>query len=489
VTIILPPFVAIAAVLLLIYTWTGMFYRPSSRELRRLNNLLRSRIYEHFGESLSGLTTLKAFGALSRFVADNRRKIDAENTAYWLSVACQRWFNLRLDLCGATLVLVAGLLVVALRGTIDPSSGGVVLSYVVTAQVVFGNMIRQSAEIENNMNSVERLLHYVFNIENEPMHEVENVDKELIAKRWPSAGRVRFQSLTYSHRPGLEPSLRDVTLTIEPGEKIGVVGRTGAGKSTCKFPRSHPHSQPSRHSTATQITYCTIVISALLRLAEPTSGKILIDGIDIRTVGLHVLRCSLSVISQDAVMLAGTVRYNLDPLQQHDDTWLHECLVKVGLVNKSSNASRATSSDQDTKVKSEERDVEKENDSNYSNTPPSLTLDSEIRENGANISQGQRSLISMARALVRRSKIVILDEATASIDGKADMELQVMLKQVMGDATVITVAHRLDTIISTCSKVIVMDCGRVAEFGSVSELFRKQDGQFRALCDASNIII
>lgn len=232
VTIILPPFLAIAAVLLLAYTWTGMYYRPSARELRRLNNLLRSRIYEHFGESLSGLATLKAFGAVSRFVEDNARRIDTENTAYWMSVACQRWLNLRLDLCGAVLVLVSGILVVGLRGTISASAGGVVLSYVVQAQSVFGNMIRQSAEIENNMNSVERMLHYAYNIEQEPPYEAEGVDKDLKAKAWPQSGHVEFKSLTLSHRPGLPPALRDVNLDVKPGEKVGIVGRTGAGKTT-----------------------------------------------------------------------------------------------------------------------------------------------------------------------------------------------------------------------------------------------------------------
>jgi ABC-type multidrug transport system fused ATPase/permease subunit len=235
VTIILPPFLAIAAVLLLIYTWTGMYYRPAARELRRLNNLLRSRIYEHFGESLSGLATLKAFGAVSRFVEDNARRIDTENTAYWMSVACQRWLNLRLDLCGAVLVFITGLLVVGLRGTISVSAGGVVLSYVVQAQSVFGNMIRQSAEIENNMNSVERMLHYAYNIDQEPPYEAEGVDKDLKAKGWPQAGNVEFRELTLSHRPGLPPALRDVTLDIRPGEKVGIVGRTGAGKTTCEF--------------------------------------------------------------------------------------------------------------------------------------------------------------------------------------------------------------------------------------------------------------
>ncbi|KAF5012188.1 hypothetical protein FDECE_1743 [Fusarium decemcellulare] len=453
VSIVVPAFVAIAAALLFAYTWTGMYYRPSSRELRRLNNLLRSRIYEHFGESLSGLHTLKAFGAVSRFVEDNSSKIDTENTAYWLSVACQRWLNLRLDLFGATLVLAAGLLVVGLRDTINPSSGGVVLSYVVTAQAVFGNMIRQSAEIENNMNSVERLLHYASNIEQEPEHEVKNVDKGLKEKKWPHAGQVQFQNLTLSHRPGLPPALKDITLDIKPGEKVGVVGRTGAGKTT--------------------------LVSALLRITEPTSGRILIDGVDIQTIGLHLLRSSLSVISQDAVLLAGTIRYNLDPFQQYDDDWLNQCLRRVGLAADLPKISEASSSGQD----------EKEIDSESNRSGPTLTLDSEVKENGSNISQGQRSLISIARALVRSSKIVILDEATASIDGRADKELQTMLTEVLGDATVITVAHRLDTIVATCDRVLVMDSGRVAEFDSIPALFSKPGSLFRVLCDAAKITI
>ncbi|PHH91314.1 hypothetical protein CDD83_962 [Cordyceps sp. RAO-2017] len=453
VTIVLPPFVAVAAVLLLVYTWTGMYYRPSSRELRRLTTLQRSRIYEHFGESLSGLATLKAFGAVARFVEDNGRKIDGENRAYWLSVACQRWLNLRLDLCGAALVLAAGLLVVGLRGRLDAASGGVALSYMVTAQAVFGNMIRQSAEIENNMNSVERMLHYAYNIEQEPAHDVDGVDEGLKAGGWPGAGRVQFESLTLSHRPGLEPALRDVTLDVAAGEKVGIVGRTGAGKTT--------------------------LVSALLRTSEPTSGRMVIDGVDIGTVGLHLLRSSLAVISQDAVLLAGTVRYNLDPFERYDDDWLRQCLRRVGLA-----ASRPRSGPGEDGG-SDRCELEKQRGYESGGDGPSLDLDSEVKENGANVSQGQRSLISMARALVRRCRIVILDEATASIDGRADSRLQEMLKEVMGEATVLTVAHRLDTIVKTCERVVVMDGGRVAEVGATDELLARPDSRFRALCDAS----
>lgn len=241
VSIILPVFLAVSAAILFIYIWTGMYYRPAARELRRLNNLLRSRIYEHFGESLSGLPTLKAFGVLERFMDDNALRIDVENRAAWLAVAAVRWLNLRLDLCGAVLVLGAGLLVVGLRGTIDPSSGGVVLSYMVTAQAAFGNMIRFSAEIENNMNSVERMLHYAYSLQQEPAHDVDSVDKILRDQKWPSKGHVEFKSLTLSHRPGLDPALIDVTLDIHPGEKIGIVGRTGAGKTTRKSACSEDH--------------------------------------------------------------------------------------------------------------------------------------------------------------------------------------------------------------------------------------------------------
>ncbi|PHH77501.1 hypothetical protein CDD82_3482 [Ophiocordyceps australis] len=425
VAVVLPPFAAMAVVLLLVYAWTGMYYRPSARELGRLNNLLRSRIYEHFAESLSGLPTLKAFGAVPRFVRDNARRIDRENTAYWLSVASQRWLNLRLDLYGTLLVLAAGLLVVGLGDWLDPSYGGVVLSYLVAAQAVFGNMIRQSAEIESKMNSVERMLHYAYNVEQEPARHVDAVDKALVARGWPRAGRVEIKSLTLSHGRGLEPALKDITLDIEPGDKVGIVGRTGAGKTT--------------------------LVSALLRMTEATSGRILVDGVNVSTVGLHLLRSSLSVISQDAMLLAGTIRYNLDPLQQYQDDWLNQCLTRVGLL------------------------------------PPRFALDSPVEGNGANMSQGQRCLLSMARALVRRSKLVIFDEATASIDGKADAKLQDMLKQVMRDATMLIVAHRLDTIVGMCDQVVVMDRGRIVELGPMTELVSRPDSLFRRLYDAAGI--
>jgi ATP-binding cassette, subfamily C (CFTR/MRP), member 1 len=227
------------------------------------------------------------------------------------------------------------------------------------------------------------------------------------------------------------------------------------------------------------------VISALLRLAEQTSGRILIDGVNIHTVGLHLLRSSLSVISQDAVLLAGTIRYNLDPFQQYKDGRLNQCLERVGLAS----SQPATPATKDNEAGGDASQLEKSHESEPRSDSLSLSLDSEVKENGANLSHGQRSLISIARALVRRSRIVILDEATASIDGRADTEIQAMLNEVMGDATVFTVAHRLDTIAATCENVVVMDSGRIVEAGSITELYSRPGSLFRGLCQASNLTI
>lgn len=222
------------------------------------------------------------------------------------------------------------------------------------------------------------------------------------------------------------------------------------------------------------------MITALLRLAEPTEGRILIDDVDIHTVGLHLLRSNMSVISQDALLLAGTIRYNLDPFSQHDDAWLGQCLSMVGLGEGQSDAEAPGASP---------AQVDSEPEKGRGHSRSALNLDSEVKENGANISHGQRSLISIARALIRRSKIVILDEATASIDGRADKRLQAMLAEVMTDATVLTVAHRLDTIVDSCDRVLVMERGTVAEFDSIPALYAKSDSLFRALCDAAKITV
>ncbi|UZJ54083.1 hypothetical protein CBS101457_003403 [Exobasidium rhododendri] len=434
VSIILPYFLAIVALILVFYVYTGMFYRPASRELRRLNNLLRSPIYEHFNESLSGLPTLRAYGALDRFKEDNARRVDTENKAYWLSIACQRWLNIRLDFFGALLCLGVALLVVGLQDSIPASAGGVVLSYIVTMQTMFGQMIRQSAEIENNMNSIERLLHYATQIEQEEPHET--IQDDSLPSDWPSRGEVEFRDVVASHRAELPPALKGTSMHILSGEKIGIVGRTGSGKST--------------------------LLSSLLRLMELSSGSIIIDGVDIRTVGLTRLRNSIAVIGQDAILFQGTLRYNLDPLEQYDDARLNDVLKQVGLSR-----------------------IDGEDEKSQNTTP--LTLDFEVAEEGSNLSQGQRALISIARALIKKAKIVLIDEATASVDRTTDAMIQRSFELALRDATVFTVAHRLHTVIGVSDRVCVMSDGVVSELGSPTTLYNMTTGLFRQLCDSASI--
>ncbi|PWN26541.1 P-loop containing nucleoside triphosphate hydrolase protein [Jaminaea rosea] len=446
VAIILPEFLAVAAVIVVLYVWVGIFYRPASRELRRLNNILRSRIYEHFSESLTGITSLRTYGVVAGFRVDNAKRIDSENRAYWLSIACQRWLSLRLDFLGACLVLGSALLVVGLRGSIDASAGGVVLSYMVTVQSVFGQMIRQSAEIENNMNSIERLLHYAGKIDQEADAE-KKADVQLEKKGWPQNGKVRFESITASHRPGLAPALRDVSLEVKAGQRIGVVGRTGAGKST--------------------------LLSSLLRVMEPSAGRILIDDVDISEVGLSLLRRSISVISQDAVLFAGSLRYNLDPFEEHQDAELWAAMRQAKLIEEEDSESSPPSGDA--------------TPTEDANQPRRLHLDMEIATDGSNLSQGQRALVSIARALVKKSRILVLDEATASVDVKTDAHIQTMLQTSLRDCTFITVAHRLDTIVGPSDLICVMDQGSVAEYASPEELWSQEDGLFRLLCQSADI--
>lgn len=208
----------------------------------------------------------------------------------------------------------------------------------------------------------------------------------------------------------------------------------------------------------------------------------LIDGVDIATVGLQLLRSQLSVISQDAILLTGTIRSNLDPFGQHTDEWLNECLAMVGFGRDT--PQEVSRNNLDTSRADNDSGGDKSMDSG-----PTLTLASQVTPGGLNISQGQRALISIARSLVRRSNIVIFDEATASVDVKTDAELQSMLHQLLADTTVITIAHRLDTIVSYVDKVVVMDGGTVAEFDTVPALLAKPDGLFKALCGAANITI
>ncbi|KAG1785703.1 ABC transporter [Suillus plorans] len=440
VSIIIPYFLIVVFFVLICYYYAALFYRASARELKRLDALLRSSLYSHFSESLSGLTTIRAYGEFDRFRVENIQLIDVENRAYWLTVVNQRWLAMRLDFLGALLTLAVALLTVGIRFSISPGQTGVTLSYMVMMQQSFAFMVRQAAEVENNMNSVERLVHYAKEVEQEAAHEVE--DSPAPAD-WPSRGEIVMMDAVMRYRPELPPVLRGLSMSLSPGEKIGVVGRTGAGKSS--------------------------IMTAIYRMVELASGSISIDGVDISTVGLAQLRRKLSIIPQDAV-ISGTLRTNLDPFGLHDDAKLYDALKRAYLVESDSDLPSMTSPPAE------------------GQSAPRFSLDSPVDDEGSNLSIGQRSLVSLARALVNDTKILILDEATASVDYETDSKIQHTIANEFKERTILCIAHRLRTIIGY-DRICVMDAGMIAEFDTPVNLFAMPDGVFRGMCKRSSITL
>ncbi|KAJ3572547.1 hypothetical protein NP233_g3005 [Leucocoprinus birnbaumii] len=434
ITIIENYFIIVVAVVFFGYQHFQAFYRASAREVKRLDAMLRSILYAHFSESLTGLPTIRSYGEIPRFLRENRYYIDLENRALFLTVANQRWLAVRLDFCGAIMVFAVAIFAAIGVSGGNPAQIGLVLTYTTSLTQLCGLLTRQSADVENYMNSVERVVHYSRQdlIAQEAPHEIpENKPPE----SWPQQGSIEIKNLRMSYRLGLPNVLHGISLSIKGGEKIGVVGRTGAGKSSLAL--------------------------TLLRIVE-YQGQINIDGVDIGRLGLHDLRMKVSIIPQDPLIFSGTVRTVLDPFGLYDDAQLWDALRRSSLVDPS--------------------------DANVSRNQVAITLDTVIEPEGANLSVGERSLLSLARALVKNSKIVILDEATASVDLETDKKIQRSIAIEFRENTLICIAHRLRTILSY-DRILVLDAGRVAEFDTPKNLFNREDGNFRNLCERSNITL
>ncbi|KAG7451077.1 ABC protein [Guyanagaster necrorhizus] len=416
------------------YQYFASFYRASAREMRRLDGMLRSVLYAHLSESLTGLPTIRAYREIPRFLNDNCFYIDLENRALILTVTNQRWLAVRLDALGAVLVLCAAVFAVVGVSGISPAEIGLVLTYSTTLTQLCGMVTRQSAEVENYMNAVERVLSYSKGevVDQEAPYQTD-ADKSTTQL---THGSIQFRDVAMSYRPGMPQVLRGITLDIQGGEKIGIVGRTGAGKSS--------------------------LMLTLLRIVE-YSGEIHIDRDDISKMGLKSLRSKMAIIPQDV----GTVRSTLDPFSIYDDAKLWDALKRSFLVDE--HPPTANSSTTEVEI--------------HQNR---ITLDTVVEPEGLNFSVGQRSLLSLARALVKDTKIVILDEATASVDVETDQKIQQTIQHQFRDRTLLCIAHRLRTIISY-DRVLVLEEGQIAEFDSPSNLFLHEDGIFRGLCDRSNI--
>ncbi|KAI5807531.1 P-loop containing nucleoside triphosphate hydrolase protein [Peziza echinospora] len=438
------PYFAIALVpLIILFLFATSYYRASARSVKRHESVLRSVVYAKFGESLTGISTIRAYGLQSRFINDLHVAVDDMDRAYFITFANQRWLSLRLDLIGNMLVFVTGILVVTSRFSVNPSIAGVVLSYVLQIVMMIQWMIRQLAEVENAMNATERLHHYGTSLPSEaPLHT--NADVHL-RPTWPEAGKIEFRKVQMRYRPGLQLVLKGVDLDIRGGERIGIVGRTGAGKSS--------------------------VMSALFRLVELDKGEIVIDGVNIKDLGLYDLRTKLAIIPQDPTLFRGTVRSNLDPFGNYTDEVLWAALRKSYLV--------------------EDVDLSAANAAyealpGQTNNQQKVTLDTAVSDAGENFSLGQRQLMALARALVRDARIIVADEATSSVDHETDRKIQRTMREGFRGKTVLCIAHRLGTVLGY-DRVVVMEDGMVAEVGRPKELWEESGSRWRGMCDRGGV--
>ena len=416
--------------LFLVFLFSAGYYRTSAREMKRHESVLRSNVFARFSEGVSGTASIRAYGLQHRFINGIQSSIDEMNSAYYLTFSNQRWLSVRLDCIGNLLVFTTGILVVTSRFNVSPSISGLVLSYILAIVQMLQFTIRQLSEVENAMNATERLHYYGTQLDEEPPLHLGQV-----APNWPDRGEIVFHDTQMRYREGLPLVLHGLNMTVAGGERIGFVGRTGAGKSS--------------------------LMSALFRLVELSAGSISIDGVDIATVGVKDLRTRLAIIPQDPTLFRGTVRSNLDPFNEHSDLELWSALRQSDLVDASSNLEDRSAAGR-------------------------IHLDGVVEEEGLNFSLGQRQLMALARALVRGSQIIVCDEATSSVDLETDQKIQHTMATAFRTKTVLCIAHRLKTIINY-DRICVMDQGRIAELGKPLALWQQPGSLFRGMCDRSGI--
>ncbi|XP_019521622.1 PREDICTED: multidrug resistance-associated protein 1 [Hipposideros armiger] len=418
----------IAAVIIpplgLIYFFVQRFYVASSRQLKRLESVSRSPVYSHFNETLLGVSVIRAFAEQERFIHQSDRKVDENQKAYYPSIVANRWLAVRLECVGNCIVLFAALFAVISRHSLSAGLVGLSVSYSLQVTAYLNWLVRMSSEMETNIVAVERLKEY-----SETEKEAPWRIKEMApASTWPQVGRVEFRDYGLRYRDDLDLVLKHINVTIEGGEKVGIVGRTGAGKSSLTL--------------------------GLFRINESAQGEIIIDGVNIAKIGLHDLRFKITIIPQDPVLFSGSLRMNLDPFSQYSDEEVWTSLELAHLKN-------------------------------FVSALPDK-LNHECAEGGENLSVGQRQLVCLARALLRKTKILVLDEATAAVDLETDDLIQSTIRTQFDDCTVLTIAHRLNTIMDYM-RVIVLDKGEIRECGPPSDLLQ-QRGLFYVMAKDAGLV-
>ncbi|XP_053212746.1 ATP-binding cassette sub-family C member 4-like [Panonychus citri] len=391
-------------------------YIPTGQAIKRLEAITRSPVYSHISLTIDGLPTIRAFGTEEMFRDQFRIILNNHSSTWFLFLCASRSLGMWIDWTCVVYVTITTFVLITNSGLVPAGDAGMALSNAVGLTGLMQYFIRQSTEFESQMTSVERVVEYT-----KLSLEAELESEKPPPPEWPTKGLIKFNGVTLKYPTAPKPTLEDITIIIEPGEKIGVVGRTGAGKSS--------------------------LLSCLFRIVE-FEGALEIDGINIQNIGLHDLRKKVSIIPQEPVLFAGTVRTNLDPFNEHKDHELWEALDDVQL--------------KETVLELHDH------------------LDHEIREGGSNFSVGQRQLVCLGRALLRNNKVLVIDEATANVDLKTDSLIQHTIRTKFSKCTVLTIAHRLNTIIDS-NRVLVLDAGQVVEFDIPYELLQKKSSIFSQL--------
>ena len=461
------------ALIFALYLLIQRSYRPSSVALKRLESVSRSPIYQHMGETAAGLITLRAYshtGSLQRALLECYHRLDLNTRVYFYSFAVHRWMGLRLETLGAATVFLSAIVALFLLPSLSPGLIGLVITTSLGLSGQLHWLVRQRTEMEVQLNAVERIIEYA-NLQPEESNARWNKGVEVQIKEqkqrssvqsvpipprspralsspaattppidlsphsssmlippasWPEHGRIEFHSLTAAYRPPPNDIavLHNLSAVIQAGEKVGIVGRTGAGKST--------------------VSLC------LFRLMEAKSGYVTIDGYPIHRIPLHLLRSKLMIIPQDPVLFAHSLRYNLDPFHHHTDTELWHVLDTIGLKEL------------------------------VSGLPGKLSY--QVADGGENLSMGQRQLICLGRALLRPSQILVMDEASASLDLQCDQTMKHVIRSSFQHCTILTIAHRLNTVLQS-DRIMVFEAGKLKEFNAPARLLQQKGGLLAQLME------
>ncbi len=435
------------------------YFRAVSRETKRLESLSRSPVYSHFSETLGGLSTIRAYGESNSFISDFETKLDVSTQASYCIKSGDRWLSTRLELIGACIAGLAAVFstqVVVSNGVTGvgatssyASLAGLSLTYAIQITGMLQWVVRSFAQVEAAMNSAERVLYYSEHIEKEAATETSELEKDAASDpsmnvstlavaacgghvekpppEWPTKGEIKMTNLRMRYRANTPLVLKGLNVNIAGGERVGVVGRTGSGKSS--------------------------LLLCLLRIVEPEldesadkyTAPLTIDGIDVLRIGLNVLRSAVAIIPQNPVLFSGTIRSNMDPFDEYSDEQIWMALEKCGMKHA-------------VEVMSGE-------------------LMAPVAEYGDNLSQGQRQLLCLGRALLKQCRILLLDEATSSVDFETDREIQRTLREAFQQSTVLTIAHRVNTIMDS-DKILVMKDGVASEFGPPSQLLMDENSLF-----------